>query len=68
MLKIKLAVRITNDEVFQRKKEEKLVLKIEKNGSHSRIGHIIKNNEFAVNIIEGAKSGRKKVSRQKHRS
>jgi hypothetical protein len=38
MLKIKWIARITNDEVFQRAKEEKLLLKILKNRSHSSIG------------------------------
>jgi hypothetical protein len=38
MLKIKWTDRITNDEAFQRTKEEKLLLKILKNRRHSWIG------------------------------
>jgi hypothetical protein len=70
--------RIRNNEVFQRAKEQRLFLKNLKNGSHSLIGHIIRNVEFSVNILERAISGGKsrsktsttvlKVSRQKHRS
>jgi len=71
--------RITNDEIFQRAKEERLLLKIKKkNRRHSWIGHIIRHNEFALNTLEGAISGKKaverprlqylKASRQKHRS
>ena len=69
---------ITNDEVFQRAKEESLLLKIKKkNRRHSWTGHKIRHNEFVVNIIEGAISGKGsgktsstilKASRQKHRS
>ena len=78
MLKIKWADRITNDEVFQKVKEKGLLLKILKTRRHSWIGHTIRHNEFVVNILEGAKSGKKtrgatsatilKASRQKHRS
>ena len=72
--------RVTNDEVFQRAKEEILLLKVLKKRRHSWIGHIIRYNEFVVNILEGAisggeKKGRRrtstrilKVSRQKHSS
>jgi len=77
MLKVKWTDRITNDEVFQRAKEEILLLKILKNKPHSWIGHTIRHNEFVVNILEGAISGKKghgkpsttvfKASRQKHR-
>jgi hypothetical protein len=35
MLKIKWTGRITNDEVFQRAKEERLLLKVLKNRFHS---------------------------------
>ena len=63
MLQIKWTDRITNDEVFQRAKEEKLLLKILKNRRHSWMGHIIRHNEFAVNILEGAISGKKAVGR-----
>ena len=76
ILKIKWTDTITNDEVFQKAKEERLLLKILKNRCHSLIGHIIRHNEFEVNILEGAISRKKghrktsttilKVSRQKH--
>jgi hypothetical protein len=77
MLKIKWRDRITNDEGFQRAKEERLLLKTIKNGGHLWIGHTIRHNEFVVNILEGAISGKKgcgktwttilKASRQKQR-
>ena len=67
-----------NDAVFQRAKEEILLLKILKNRRHSWIEHKIRHNEFVVNILEGAIFGEKgrgktsttilKASRQKHRS
>ena len=67
-----------SDEVFQRMKEERLLLKIFKNRRHSWIGHKIMHNQFVVNVLEGAISGKKgngkgstavlKASRQKHRS
>jgi hypothetical protein len=38
-------------------------IKILKNRSHSRIWHIIRHNEFVVNILEGAISGKKDVGR-----
>jgi len=60
MVKIKWTDRITNDIVFQRAKEERLLLK---NRRHSRIGHTIRHNEFVVNILEGAISGKKAVGR-----
>jgi len=64
MLQIKWTDRITNGEVFQRTKEERLLLKILKNRRrHSWRGHIIRHNEFVVNIVEGAISGRKAVGR-----
>jgi len=63
MLKIKRTDRITNDEVFQRAKEERLLLKILKNRLHSWIGHTIRHNGFVVNILEGAISGKKVVGR-----
>ena len=53
-LKIKWTDRITNDEVFQRVKEERLLLNILNNRCHSWIGHIIRQNEFVVNILKGA--------------
>jgi hypothetical protein len=51
ILKIKWTHRITNDEVFQRVKEERLLLKISKNRRHSWMGRIIRHNEFVVNIL-----------------
>jgi hypothetical protein len=56
-------------------KEERLLLKILKNRRHSWIVHTIRHTEFAVNIFEGAISGKKvkgrrtqfKTSRQKQR-
>jgi len=42
MLKIKWTDRITNDEVFQRAKKERLLLKILKNRCHSWTGHTIR--------------------------
>jgi len=60
ILKIKWTDRITNDTVFQRAKEERLILKILKNRRHSWLGHTIRHNEFVVNILEGAISGGKK--------
>jgi hypothetical protein len=54
MLKIKWTDSITNSEVFQRAKEERLLLKLLKNRHHSWIGHIITHNEFVVSIPEGA--------------
>jgi len=59
MFKIKWTDRITNDEVFQRAKGERLLSKILKNRHHPLIGHTIRHNEFAVNILEGAISGKK---------
>jgi len=62
MLKIKWRDRIKNDEVFQSAEEERLLLKIKKktNGRHSWIEHTIRHNEFVVNILEGAISGKKR--------
>jgi len=60
MLKIKCTDRIRNDEVFQRAKDERLLLRILKNKRHSWIGHTIRHNEYVVNILEGAISGKKK--------
>jgi len=55
--------RITNDEVFQRAKEERLLLKILKNRRHAWIGDIIRHNEFEVNILEGTISGKKAMGK-----
>jgi hypothetical protein len=63
MLKIKWTDRITNGEVFQRAKEERLLLEILNNGRHSWIGHTIRHIGFVVNILEGAISGKKAVGR-----
>jgi len=62
-VKNKTADRIMNDEVFQRAKEERLLLKILRNRCHTRIGHTIRRNEFVVNILEGAISGKKPMGR-----
>jgi len=59
MLKIKRTDRIKNDEVFQRVKEEKLLLNIPQNRRHSWIEHTIRLNEFVANIREGAISEKK---------
>jgi len=65
MLKIKWTDRITNDEVFQRAKEERLLFKIKKkkNRRHSWIGHTVMHNEFIVNILEGAIIGKRAMGR-----
>jgi len=63
MLKIKWTGRITNDEVIQRAKEERLLLKILINRRHSWMGHTIRHNEFVVNILEGAIFGKMAVRR-----
>jgi hypothetical protein len=59
MLKIKWTDRITKEKVFQRGKEKRLLLKILNNRRYSWRGHIIRHNEFAVNILEGAISRKK---------
>jgi hypothetical protein len=61
MLKIKWTERMTNDKVLQRAKEEKLLSQTLKNRCHSWTGHIIRHNEFAVNILEGVISGKMAV-------
>jgi len=63
MLKIKWTDRIANDEVFQMVKEEGLLLRILKNRHHLCMGHTIRHNEFVVNILEEAISGKKAVRR-----
>jgi hypothetical protein len=63
MLKIKWTDRITNNEVLQRAKEGRLLLKILQNRRHSWIRHIIRHNEFLVNIFEGAIYGKKALGR-----
>jgi len=52
-----------NDKVFQRAKEERLLLKILKNRCHSWIGYIIRHNKFVVNILEGAIARKKAIGR-----
>jgi len=59
MLKIKWTNRIKYEEVFQRTEEERLLLKLSKNRRHLWIQHTIRHNEFVVNILEGAISGKK---------
>jgi hypothetical protein len=59
MVKIKWTDRITKDEVFQRAKEERLLFKILKNRRHSWIGHIIRHNEFVVNVLEEQYPGKR---------
>jgi hypothetical protein len=59
MLKVKWKKGITNGEVFQRAKKGRLLLEILKNRHRSWMRHIIRRNEFAVNIVEGAISGKK---------
>ena len=63
MLKIKWRDRITNDKIFQRAKEERLLLKILKNRCHSWIGHTIRHNKFVVTILERAIFRKKAVGR-----
>jgi len=63
MLKTKWTDRIKNDEVFQRVKVESLHLEILKNRRHSWIGHTVGHNEFVVNILETAISGKRAVGR-----
>jgi hypothetical protein len=53
MLKIKWTGRIQNGEVFQRAKEERLLLNILKNRRHSWVQHTQSHNDFVVNILEG---------------
>ena len=63
MLKIKLTDSITKGKVYQRAKEERLFFKNFKNRRHSCLRHTIRQNEFVVNIREGAMSGKKAVGR-----
>jgi signal recognition particle GTPase len=60
MLKMKWTDRVTNGEVFQGVKEERLLLQIVKNRCHSWIGHTVRHNKYVVKILEGAMSGGKK--------
>jgi hypothetical protein len=61
LLKLKWTDRMMNDEVLQRVKEERMLLKILIILCHSWIGHIIRHKEFVVNILEGAISRKKAV-------
>jgi hypothetical protein len=61
MLKIKWTGRTMNDEVFQRRKQERILFKILKSRRHLWIGHIIRHNKYVVNILEGTISGKKGV-------
>jgi hypothetical protein len=63
MLKIKWTDRITNGEVYQREEKERLLSKILQNGRHSWIGHTVRYNDFVVNNLEKAISGKKAVGR-----
>jgi hypothetical protein len=67
MLKIKWTDRITYDEVFQRAEEERLLIKVLENRRHSWIRHTIRHNDDAVNILEGAISGKMAVGRRRLR-
>jgi hypothetical protein len=48
---------------FKGRKKEDYFLKKLKNRRHLWKGHIIRHNEFVVNILEGAISGKKAVGR-----
>jgi len=63
MLNVRWTERITDDEVCQRAKEERLVLEVLKNRRLSWIGRTIRHNEFVVNILQGAIIGKKAVGR-----
>jgi hypothetical protein len=49
---LKVIVLLSPFEVFQRAKEERLLLQTLKNRRHLWIGHIIRHNEFVVNILK----------------
>ena len=68
LLQTKWTDRIMNDVVFERAKEERLLLKILKNRCHSWIGHTIRHKKFVVNILEGAIFGKKSVGRPQLRT
>ena len=44
--------RMRNDEVFQRAKEERLILNILKKYSHSLIGHKTRHNDLNINQLD----------------
>jgi hypothetical protein len=54
---------LVKQEVFQRAKEERLLLKILRNRRHSWIGHTVTHKEFVVNILEGGISGKRAMGR-----
>ena len=78
MLKIKWTDRITNEEVFRRVKDDRLLLKILNNRRHSWIGHIIRHKwvcskHYGRSNIREKGHGKTsttipKASRQEHRS
>ena len=51
----------------QDRQEERLLSKILGNRRHSWIGHTVRRNEFVVNILEGAISGKKAMGRPRLR-
>ena len=65
---LKWTDRITNVEVFQRAKEERLLLNVLKNRRPSWIGHTVRHNEFVVSIPEGAIFGKKAVGRSRQQN
>jgi hypothetical protein len=60
--KIKWTDRIMNDEAFPSERR-KITFKNLENRCHSWIGHIIRHNEFVVNILDEAISKKKAVGR-----
>ena len=60
MLKIKWTYGITNDKSFKGRKK-KDYFKILKSICHSCVGHTFRHNEFVVNVLEGAISGKKAI-------
>ena len=48
---------------FRGRNKKRLLLKMLKNRRHSWIGHTIRHNEFVVNLLKGAISGKKAVGR-----
>jgi len=61
MLRLEWTDRITNGEVLQRAKGERLLSKILQNRRHSWIAHTVRHNEFVVHILEGAIFGGKRA-------
>jgi len=52
---------------FFKGRKKTLLLRILRDKCHSCIGHTIRHNEFVVNILEGATSGKKAVGRPRLR-